>query len=393
MIFPSSKRSNKRAMNYEKGEQIQSQSGTGKQKIVSSAHESKEDIEKGKLVNSMVNYGFGFTPDITFENIIRDYRFAEKLYGKTFLKEITGYDSGYIKRNLSLPEFRRKLKQMLREKFESLRKDKVIDSSGQVTDTGIKLGSVVLYIEELNNLITKGTGDKRYKIDKIGSEPDEIIKYEKGKPYRDIALRASINLAIKRGHGKIQLADLKAHSKKSKGRINVIYAFDTSGSMRGNKIEMAKKAGIALIFNALNNQDKVGLILFESKVTEKIAPSSDFMFLLNQLVRAKALKQTNVTSAITTSIDLFPRTRTSKHLIMITDALPTIGKEPEEDTLNAAAIANDYGITISIVGINLNKQGMDLAKRIVELGKGRLYIVKNIEELDKVVLQDYYSLI
>ena len=38
-----------------------------------------------------------------------------------------------------------------------------------------------------------------------------------------------------------------------------------------------------------------------------------------------------------------------------------------------------------------SKTAKKLAEKIVQLGEGRLYIVKNLEELDKIILEDYYS--
>ncbi|MBW2994953.1 VWA domain-containing protein, partial [Candidatus Woesearchaeota archaeon] len=82
----------------------------------------------------------------------------------------------------------------------------------------------------------------------------------------------------------------------------------------------------------------------------------------------------------------------TKHFILLTDALPTVGEEPEKETIEAAAEARANNITISIVGINLNEQGAELAKKIVELGEGHLYMTKDAEELDRILLLDYYSI-
>ena len=40
----------------------------------------------------------------------------------------------------------------------------------------------------------------------------------------------------------------------------------------------------------------------------------------------------------------------------------------------------------------LDKKGEKLAKEIVKLSNGRLYIMKDVENLDKIILEDYYSL-
>ena len=39
----------------------------------------------------------------------------------------------------------------------------------------------------------------------------------------------------------------------------------------------------------------------------------------------------------------------------------------------------------------LNESGRKLAERAAELGEGRLYVVKDVGEIDKVVLEDYYN--
>ena len=66
------------------------------------------------------------------------------------------------------------------------------------------------------------------------------------------------------------------------------------------------------------------------------------------------------------------------------------GKKPELETLKAASIARDNNITLSLVGINLDKKGQEFAKRLVEVGNGRLFMVKDLENLDKIILEDYY---
>jgi Mg-chelatase subunit ChlD len=87
---------------------------------------------------------------------------------------------------------------------------------------------------------------------------------------------------------------------------------------------------------------------------------------------------------------MFPSDKITKHLILLTDALPTKGDEPEKSTLEEASIARSKGITISLIGINLDEKGRKLAEKIVELGEGRLYVVRNLENVDQVVLEDYY---
>ena len=205
-------------------------------------------------------------------------------------------------------------------------------------------------------------------------------------------MKKSVKLAVRRGHSNFEDKDLQVYEKQGKGQTYVVYALDASGSMKGRKIDACKKAGIALAYKAINEKDKVGLIVFGSEVKETIQPTSDFNLLLKEITRIMASKETDIVSTLQKAIELFPGDKITKHLILITDALPTKGDEPEKSTLEEASIARSKGITISVIGIDLDEKGKKLAEKIVEIGEGRLYAVKNLENVDKVVLEDYYGL-
>ena len=110
------------------------------------------------------------------------------------------------------------------------------------------------------------------------------------------------------------------------------------------------------------------------------------------MAKIRACSETNLAITIQKSIEMFPETDVTKHLIILTDAMPTFGDDPEKETLEAARIAASHEITISLIGINLNQKSEKLAKKIVEISNGRLYVVKDVKEVDKIVLEDYYGL-
>jgi len=99
--------------------------------------------------------------------------------------------------------------------------------------------------------------------------------------------------------------------------------------------------------------------------------------------------KTDFTQLIEKAIEILPRGNETKHLIILTDALPTVGDDPEGETIAAVAKARGAGITLSIVGILLDPQGEKLAKEMTRIGDGRLYLVRNLDQLDKLVLQEY----
>ncbi len=352
----------------------------------------KELIEEGRVINDSINKGVqAFTPNMLFEQLVKSYRITEDLYGEKLLRYLTGYSGDYIARNMRITEFQREVKQRLEENNQRLKDKQLVDDNGW-TKKGIQLASLLLYMDELDNLMPKGSwGEYVHKKQSHYGTPFEQVKWQKGTRYRDIAVKRTVKVALRRQHNKILREDLQANKRESKGKTTIIYAMDASGSMKGAKIEASKKAGIALAFTALNRKDKVGLLVFKDKVVEEVAPTNDFGVMLDMLIRIRPGKETEFVSALKHAVALFPSGDMTKHLVILTDALPTIGKDPEAETLQAVADAAGFGITITIIGISLDEQGLVLAQKIVELGNGRLYMAKDIKELDRIMLEDYYA--
>jgi len=353
----------------------------------------KKVIDTGKLISDAINQGMSsFSPDLMFEQLVKNYTIAKHIYGESVVRLVSGYEPDYIKKNIGIPEFQKELKEKIQQKIEELKEEGFISKDNSLAEKGIELASLVLYFEELDKIVPKGIiGEKISKKTFIYGEKENSRLYKKGDRYRDIALKKSVKLAIRRGHNYFDDKDLQAYEKQSTGQTYIVYALDASGSMKGRKIEACKKAGIALAYKAINEKDKVGLIVFGSEIKEVVEPTSDFTTLLKEITRIRASKETDIVSTLQKAIELFPSEKITKHLILITDALPTKGDEPERSTLEEASIARSKGITISLIGINLDEKGKKLAEKIAEIGKGRLYVVRNLENVDKIVLEDYYS--
>lgn len=355
----------------------------------------KETIEEGKLIRDCINQGLNsFTPDLIYQQLVKNYSMAKHIFGPSLLKLATGYNPDYIKKNISIPEFQKELRFRIEKNIERLKEQGLLEKDNEISEKGIELASLVIYFEELDKIIPKGIlGQKIYKKASIYGSKEDVRSYKKDDRYKDIAIKKSAKLAIRRGHKKLQERDLMVYERQSRGQSYIVYALDASGSMKGAKIDACKRAGIALAYKAIDEKDKVGLIVFGSEIKTLVEPTQDFSFLIKSITSARASKETDLVATLKKSIELFPNENITKHLILITDALPTIGKEPEKETLQECSIARNKGITISLIGINLNERGRKLAEKIVELGEGKLYIVKNIENIDKIVLEDYYATI
>lgn len=363
------------------------------EKLMHSVLEADKDvIDDGRLIADSINQGVGtFTPDMIYQSMVKNYHLAEQIYGESIIRELSGYDAKYVKENVHIPEFKRELQKKLQERVDELKEKGLVEKDGSVSEKGMELASLVLYVDELDHIVPKGIfGNKVHKKGATYGDKEDVVEY-RNQRFRDMAIRDSIRLAIKRGHSEVEREDLRAFEIRSKGQIYLVYALDASGSMKGKKLEQCKKAGIALAFKAVEERDKVGLVVFGERVKQKVEPTLDFVRLLKAITGVTASNETNISETITEAISLFPSEHVSKHLMIITDALPTKGRRPEESTMEAVSMARARGITTSIIGIKLDAKGERIAKRIAAMGDGRLYKVADLEQVDKIVLEDYYK--
>src|SRR3989339_1727275 len=354
----------------------------------------KKTIDNGKLISDAISQGMSsFSPDLMFEQLVKNYTIAKQIYGESLIRLVSGYEPDYVKRNSGVPEFQKELRERINRKMKELKEKGFIGMEHEITNKGFEMASLVLYCQELDRIIPQGiSGERLHRKSSHYGENEGFRNFRKGERYRSIALRRSIKTAVRRGHQKIKIEDLQVYEKQSKGHAYIIYALDASGSMKGRKIEACKKAGIALAYKAINEKDKVGLIVFGSEIKEVVEPTSDFTRLLKEITRIKASKETDIAATIRKAIEIFPSENITKHLILITDAFPTKGDEPEKLTLEEVSMARSSGITISLIGINLDEKGRKFAEKITQIGEGRLYVVRNLENVDEIVLEDYYSL-
>ncbi len=361
-------------------------------KLAHSVMEAQEEIEHGDLVNEAMNNGItSFMPDMMFEQMVDNFKMAKNIFGETILKQASGYNPDYIERNIKIPEFKRELRERIRKNLDDLRDKGILGKDYTISEKGLKMASLVMYIEELDHIIPKGMfGEVIHKKYAQYGDHEDVKPFNKSHRYRDIALKQSIKTALRRGHRQLKVDDLKSFDRQSKGQLEIIYGLDASGSMKGKKMEVAKKAGVALAYNAIENKDKVGLIVFGEEVKHSIPPCQKFPLILEHITKTKPAKETDLVSVMKEAIELFSPGNITKHLILLTDALQTVGDK--NDVLDVASMAREAGITITIVGIKLDREGADLAKQMTEITKGKLYVVASLENIDTLILQDYYEL-
>ena len=123
----------------------------------------KNTIENGKLLNDSISYGIGsFNPDIMFDNLTKSYSLAKQIYGESILRMLSGYDGGYLKKNLAIPEFRKEIKDNISRKISQLMDEGLIAGDYSITEKGLELASLVLYFQELDSVLPSGSIGQRF---------------------------------------------------------------------------------------------------------------------------------------------------------------------------------------------------------------------------------------
>src|SRR3989339_820802 len=89
-------------------------------KLMNSVMENDEQtIDDGKTIKEALNQGIGsFTPDLMFEQLVKNFSIAKQIYGPSLIRQLTGYDENYLSRNIKIPEFQKELKRKIGDKIE-----------------------------------------------------------------------------------------------------------------------------------------------------------------------------------------------------------------------------------------------------------------------------------
>ncbi len=173
---------------------------------------------------------------------------------------------------------------------------------------------------------------------------------------------------------------------------DVTFVLDTSGSMRGEKIEQCR-AAIEYCLNHLNPQDRFNIVTFGTKVTsfretlvphsaETVAAAQDFV---EEIV---AHGRTNINEALVQSLKGEPQTGRPRITIFLTDGTPTEGELLPERILKAATEANTSQSRIFVMGVG-HDVNVHLLEKLAEATEGDSEFVDLEEEIDGKIASLY----
>ncbi len=138
-------------------------------------------------------------------------------------------------------------------------------------------------------------------------------------------------------------------------RKEIVFILDTSGSMKGEKIEQAKGA-LAFCLNSLNPDDRFNVIDFDDQVRsfkerplqatrENVRDAKGFV------EACEADGGTNINEALLTGVDQIDSENKTSFVIFLTDGLPTVGVTDIKNILQNVKDDNTGGVRIFVFGV------------------------------------------
>ncbi len=172
--------------------------------------------------------------------------------------------------------------------------------------------------------------------------------------------------------------------EEEKPSLALLLLIDRSGSMGGQKIELAKDAARAAV-ELLGPQDQIGVIAFddESYWVSPLHPAADKQFVLQRIGTMVAGGGTNIYPAMSDAFDALQKAVARlKHLIVLTDGISAPGDFGGITADMAAA-----QITVSTVGVG---EGADqqLLQQMARQGRGRYYFCDDPQSIPQVFVKE-----
>lgn len=137
---------------------------------------------------------------------------------------------------------------------------------------------------------------------------------------------------------------------------DIVFVFDTSGSMSGEKIQQAKKALVYCLRN-LNPGDRFNVLTFSTAVTaleeQLVVATQDSLDEAIKFVgEVRARGGTNISEALTTALAMLPKDDARPSMVLfLTDGQPTVGETRPARILEAVGERNKADARLFVFGV------------------------------------------
>lgn len=171
-------------------------------------------------------------------------------------------------------------------------------------------------------------------------------------------------------------------------RVHVVFTIDSSGSMAGEKIEVAKEAVRRRFRKDLGDEDLLSLVTFDNVakvVLESVSKKSaeDFE---NKIRSITVGSLTNLYDGIKKSVEILKKTPQGylRRVVLATDGIPTTGETAHDKIIELVKTARqEYNIMFDVYGIG-SDYDYKLCEAIAKAGGGWMRHVEKAAELERL---------
>ena len=194
----------------------------------------------------------------------------------------------------------------------------------------------------------------------------------------------------------LQVAELPATDGGETRNVDMVIVLDRSGSMKGRKIEDARRAVLELL-SSLSAQDRFALITYSDGV--HIASGLSKVTAANRVRLASAVNTiragggTNLGAGLQAGIDtlISPNHHTNAaKLILISDGLANKGLTDVKALSDIAAVAVEKEFAVSTVGVGVDFNE-HLMTAIADRGTGNYYYLENPAAFAEIFQKEFYN--
>lgn len=177
--------------------------------------------------------------------------------------------------------------------------------------------------------------------------------------------------------------------------VDMIIVLDRSGSMKGKKIQDAKRAVLNLLSN-LSEKDRIALVTYSNGVTKHSglvnATDTNRNLLISSIKRIMAGGGTNLGAGLQTGINTLVGANqigNAGKIILISDGLANQGITNPASLGNMASVAMEKEFSITTVGVG-NDFNEHLMTHIADQGTGNYYYLENPDAFAEVFQKEFY---